>query len=473
MAEAGDSIVAGVSGGADSVCLLLILCSLSRKLDLQLAVVHVDHGIRQEAVEDAAYVRQLCEEMKVPFFLVKKDVPRYAAARHLSLEEAGRQIRYQAFREAAKKLNGRGAVKIAVAHNANDRAETMLFHLFRGTGLTGLGSIRPVRDGIIRPLLGLQRTEIEAYLEEEGRAYCKDKTNEEDTYTRNRIRRHMIPFAEKEVCTGAVLHMCNTADLLGETELYIRGQTGKAYKRCCIWEEDREIVLAVDRLLEEEPFLQGRILLLALEQLVEGRKDVASVHLRGIEKLLEKSGSSQFSLPHGLTVYKEYNRLILRGKKEENQEAVSPNVSLLMSGTNVPLLIPGIQQISGVGAVETKLIERADVDTEGLGIEEWCRKSEFISVKSCTKWFDYDKITRSLVFRTRETGDYLIINAELSRKSLKKYMIEKKIPKSRRGSIYVLADGANILWIPGYRISEYYKVTEETRHILQIQIGGK
>ena len=194
MAEAGDSIVAGVSGGADSVCLLLILCSLSRKLDLQLAVVHVDHGIRQEAVEDAAYVRQLCEEMKVPFFLVKKDVPRYAAARHLSLEEAGRQIRYQAFREAAKKLNGRGAVKIAVAHNANDRAETMLFHLFRGTGLTGLGSIRPVRDGIIRPLLGLQRTEIEAYLEEEGRAYCKDKTNEEDTYTRNRIRRQPKSF---------------------------------------------------------------------------------------------------------------------------------------------------------------------------------------------------------------------------------------------------------------------------------------
>ncbi|MCI6552719.1 MAG: tRNA lysidine(34) synthetase TilS [Lachnospiraceae bacterium] len=465
MLASRDHVVVGVSGGADSVCLLLMLCELSRRLELKLTAVHVNHGIRKEAAEDGEYVKELCEEKGVPFILVEEDVRGWAARSHLSEEEAGRYVRYRAFREVLKGQGSTGAGKVAVAHNANDRAETMLFHLFRGTGLTGLGSIRPVRGNIIRPLLCLKREEIEEYLEEAGRGFCRDRTNEEDTYTRNRIRRHILPFAEKKVCRGAVSHMCETADMLAEADQYIQGQAEKAYRSCCIREEKDEIVLAAGRLQEEDAFLHGRILLLCLEKLSEGRKDITSSHISAIEGLLSKTGSSEISLPYGLKAVKEYDHLILcRANRERKADAAWP-------GAVVPP-IPGRAEIPGLGTVEFSLLTRAELDIGEMGIEEWCIKSQFLSEKSCTKWFDYDKITRSLAFRTREPGDYLTINSNYARKSLKSYMIDRKIPKSERGGIYVLAEGMHILWVPGYRISEYYKITENTKHILQVQIGG-
>ena len=193
----GDTVVAGVSGGADSLCLLFMLKEFAKEMPLQLAVVHVNHGIREEATEDAAYVKQICEELDVPFFLKEADVEGIAKSQGISTEEAGRNVRYEAFSEVLGEHFTAG--KIAVAHNANDRAETMLFHLFRGTGLTGLSGIKPVRGQIIRPLLCLSREEIEQYLVKKEIAFCIDRTNNEDTYTRNKIRHHILPFAEENI----------------------------------------------------------------------------------------------------------------------------------------------------------------------------------------------------------------------------------------------------------------------------------
>lgn len=142
----------------------------------------------------------------------------------ISEEEAGRRTRYEAFEKAAKEW---GATKIAVAHNSNDRSETQLFHLFRGSGIRGLASILPVRDRIIRPLLCLERWEIEKFLQQRGIVYCKDATNEEDDYTRNRIRHHILPYAEQNIVKGCVAHMNQTAELLAETEDYLELQTKK------------------------------------------------------------------------------------------------------------------------------------------------------------------------------------------------------------------------------------------------------
>ena len=220
----GDIVVAGVSGGADSLCLLFMLKELAEEIPLQLAVVHVNHGIRKEAEEDAAYVEQICKGLNVPFFLKEADVEAIAKSQGISTEEAGRNVRYEAFSEVLTQFT-EGELhtfskkgKIAVAHTANDRAETMLFHLFRGTGLTGLSGIKPVRDRVIRPLLCLDREEIERYLEKKEIAFCIDRTNNEDTYTRNKIRHHILPFAEKNICTGTVSHMNKTAEMLLETE---------------------------------------------------------------------------------------------------------------------------------------------------------------------------------------------------------------------------------------------------------------
>ena len=197
MAGPGSRIVVGVPGGADSICLLPVLALLAPSFQWKLAVVHVNHLIRREAGEDAAYVEETCRQLGVSFYLTEVDVEALAKSRGLSVEEAGRQVRYRAFYEAAESF---GADRIAVAHNRNDRAETLLFHMFRGTGLDGMASIRPVRDNIIRPLLCVGREEIEQWLREKNIRWCIDKSNDTDTYTRNKIRRHILPFAREEIC---------------------------------------------------------------------------------------------------------------------------------------------------------------------------------------------------------------------------------------------------------------------------------
>ncbi|NLL76826.1 MAG: tRNA lysidine(34) synthetase TilS [Clostridiales bacterium] len=462
----GDTVVVGVSGGADSVCLLLMLYELANEIPLKLLVVHINHGIREEAKKDAAYVEKLCKERNLPFYLIEENVKEYAKREKLSEEEAGRKVRYQAFARVLEKQSGNKTAdskiadsKIAIAHNASDRVETMLFHLFRGTGLSGVSGIKPVRDNIIRPLLCLKREEIEEYLSDKQVSFCIDHTNLEDTYTRNRIRNHILPFAEREICYGAVSHMWEAADMLLDTEEYISKQARRIYEECRLQEEETykryslRIVLRTDELLAQEPFMQKQVLLKCLEEITEGRKDITSVHIEEIRKLLDRQGSKQVSLPYGLTAVKEYDRLILydANSGKNGSQAEKKAEPILIS-------IPGTVNVPGLGELEFSVFSY--------------EKTQIIPEKSYTKWFDYDRITKSLLFRTRETGDYLTINKDLSKKTLKNYMIEEKIPKSKRGELYVLADGSHILWVPGYRISQYYKVTEYTKSILQVQLRG-
>lgn len=516
----GDTVIAGVSGGADSVCLFLMLAELMKEIEFRLVVVHVNHGIRAEAVQEAEFVRQLCEDRKIPFILVEENIKEYARTERISEEEAGRKVRYRAFEEAVKKYAGnnlshgnnpsRGnrlsAGKIAVAHNANDRAETMLFHLFRGTGLAGAGGIRPVRDNIIRPILCLQRREIEEYLREKQMTFCIDRTNLEDTYTRNRIRNHILPYAEKEICQGAVGHMCETADILLETESYIAEQTKKAYANCILGENEDSLVLDVNRIKEETPFIRKQIILKALERLTQKRKDITSLHIKAILELFDKNGTKETMLPYGLTVRKEYNRLILQEKSMTEATvgtvtgtgaeatagmtpgAITETAADAATGTtieadgkkNVQIWVPDELEegrlyemmIPGLGIADIALYSKEASRDNDVNPWNFLEKSKDIPEKTCTKWFDYDRITKSLIFRTRETGDYLTINKNMSKKTLKDYMIGEKIPKYLRGSLYILTDGSHVLWVPGYRISEYYKITEDTKRILQVQLRG-
>lgn len=486
MITPGDTIVVGVSGGADSVCLLLVLYELAEEMQLRLIGVHVNHGIRKEEADaDAAYAGRLCEERGIPFVLVQEDVRAYAGREHLSEEEAGRKVRYRAFEEVlsgyteragSRELSGRDSPrgKIAVAHNANDRVETMLFHLFRGTGLSGMSGIKPVRGHIIRPVLCLERGEIEEYLRERQIPFCIDRTNMEDTYTRNRIRNHIFPYVEKEVCHNAVGHMWETADMLAETASYIRRQAREAYARCMAAGEEcgegrlKRLEFDAGALLAEDPFIRRQVLLFGLEQVTEGRKDISAVHVKEMEKLLVKGGSKQLSLPYGLAVRKEplkgYSRLILY--KEADEKAGTEKKA------GIEAQVPGEVEVPGLGRVVLTLLESGKVPPESGLADFFGGESQFIPQKSYTKWFDYDRITKSLMFRTREKGDYFAIHGNQSRKKLKDYMIDEKIPRNRREEIYVLADGSHILWVPGYRISEYYKITKETKHILQVQSGG-
>ena len=205
MIREGETVIVGVSGGADSVCLLFVLKKYQELHPFTMEVVHVEHGIRgQESLEDAGFVKELCDRLKVPFHLEQKDVKALAAQEGLSVEEAGRMARYAAFEEWRQKTGG---CAIAVAHHANDQAETILWNLIRGSGVRGMSGIQPVNGYVIRPLLGCTREEIEAWLREQQICYRTDRTNLEDTYTRNKLRLKVLHYLEQECNPRACAHI--------------------------------------------------------------------------------------------------------------------------------------------------------------------------------------------------------------------------------------------------------------------------
>lgn len=457
MISEGDTVLAGVSGGADSVCMLFILWKLQKEMPFHLVAVHVHHGVREDAQRDADHVKELCRKWDIPFFLKKVDMAGYAKKMGLSPEEAGRVLRYQAFEEV---LAEESTYKIAVAHNQNDRAETMLFHLFRGSGLRGLGSIRPVREKVIRPLLCLGREEIETYLSENGLVFCVDSTNEEDLYTRNKIRHHILAYAEENICSNAAAHIGEAAEILAQTDDFIKKQTTLAYDRCAVFQKEGDMIIDLTAFRKEDSFLQKMVLLRCMEQLTPHRKDITKEHIDALMQLMQKDGSREIALPYGLYVYKEYGRLIMR-KEEKRRDAVRGKELQEEKALQLSVTVPGEMTVPGLGKISFQFVpEEAFFYKKGKNIPE----------KTYTKWFDYDKITTVLVFRTRETGDYLTIDSALRKKTIKEYMINEKIPKMQRERIYLLADGPHILWIPGYRISQYYKVNENTKRILQVQL---
>lgn len=481
MLSAGDTVVAGVSGGADSVCLLLLLSALRREVPFDLLAVHINHKIRKEAGEDAAFTEDLCKRLAVPFFLVEEEVKVLAEAEGISDEEAGRQVRYRAF-EAVLKENAPGAVeggqaKIAVAHNLNDRAETMLFHLFRGSGLSGLGSIRPVkkRDSgitVIRPLLGVKRSEIEAYLTEKGTNWCIDSTNEEDTYTRNRIRHHILPFAEKEISRGAIANMGRAADILAETEDFVQKETARAYTDCAMETVDAtKIIFTIGQFLSYHPFLQKQMLLHGLAKLTPAKKDITAVHIEDMHSLFEKEGNRAIHLPYGLLARREYDKVIVEKRRDGKGACEDFKVGEEESREEDFLALPLSVTLPRPG--EDPLTVRLS-DSESLEFSVFSyEKTMNIPQNQYTKWFDYGKMSKSLKVRTRQTGDYFTFNAAMGKKSLQDYLVEEKIPKQKRDRIPLLADESQIVWIIGYRIGFYYKVDSRTRYILQVRFRGE
>lgn len=477
----GDFVAAGVSGGADSVCLLYLLQRLQKDIPYRLIVVHVNHGVRREAAEDAAYVESLCEKLEVPCYLKEVDMYGYARLHKLSPEEAGRVLRYQAFQEVLDQQGDGTCGKIAVAHNANDRAETMLFHMFRGSGLEGLGSIRPVRDLVIRPVLCLTREEIEDYLAMRKITYCQDGSNEEDTYARNRIRHHILPYAEEQICTRAVPHMNELADILMETEAYLSRETKRLFKVYAGRAAAREVArrdqmgdkeagicqclrIWGEGLLAEEPIMVKRVLLYALEWMTPHRKDITGQHITDLVELLHKGGSKELSLPHGIKAYKEYEILILQRETESD-----PVQNKLCTERESFVIEPPVEiQIPDMGIFSFTLLDKDLLPQEQV----FAQIGQNIPQNRYTKWFDYDKITTSLLLRTRKTGDYLTIDKAFHKQSLKQYMINEKIPKMQRDSMHILAEGQHVLWVPDYRTSQYYRVDQSTKCILQVQLRG-
>ena len=443
-------MIVALSGGADSVCLLTVLKQLATP-EFLLRAVHVHHGIRgAEADRDEAFAQKLCESLSVPLCVAYCHVPAYAAEHGLSEEEAGRILRYQVLEKEAGKweqeLPAGSRVKIALAHHRDDNAETILHHLLRGSGLTGLAGIRPVQGRRIRPLLCVGREEIRAYLEAGHISWCEDSTNQSPDYTRNRIRSQVLPLLKTAVNEQAEEHILQAGQIIGQADAYLRQQAEEIWQEAVCGREEDLAAIPLTAFARQPEILKTYLIRHMLDQLHPGWKDISSRHFTAIAELAGKPVGSRLDLPGGLMARTGYETLEIVRKMER--------------GVSVKTESGADGEIHGRQTVPE------------LHMTVFSRqKDQEIPKNQYTKWFDYDKIKGTLSVRTRRTGDYLILPSGGS-KTIARYMIDEKIPKEKREKILLLAEGSHVLWVVGFRISEYYKIEEHTENILQVTCDG-
>lgn len=447
MLRTGDNILVGVSGGADSVCLLFVLLEIRKQIPFELFVLHINHQLRgKEADEDERFVRQICLEQNLKFAAVCCDVGKLAAEQGISTEEAGRNVRYQLFEQYGEQWK---CSKIAVAHHQNDSAETILLNLFRGSGLKGLAGIEPVRGKIIRPLLCIGRQEIEAYLKEQKLAYRTDSSNLHDDYTRNKIRNQILPYASAEINSGSIRHIIQSGNFIREADDYFEKASQKIFKEYAV-KKGKVVILSLECMENTEPLIISYVIRKCVRAVRDNLKDISNIHIEEAHRLSHAGTGKRICIPHGIVIEKSYNRLIFRGEEDISNRA-------------------------GDWLVEIHPPCKIEIDKQGISLDcsiKKYKKNEIIPSKAYTKWFDYDRIDSALQIRYRKTGDYLTINSAGGRKKLKDYFIDQKIEKNRRNDILLIAKGPEIIWVIGYRINEDYKVTEDTKRILEIRING-
>lgn len=468
MVRPGDGILVGLSGGADSVGLLLVLWKLRETLQISLRALHVHHGLRgAEADRDAAFSRALCERLGVPFYEYRIDAAEEARRQKCSVEEAGRLARYRLYEETArawenemrqKEMCGREPVRqvhIATAHHADDNAETVLFNLFRGSGLTGLSGIAPVRGRIIRPLLWAQRSEIQAWLRQQGQAWVEDSTNRESEYSRNWLRNELIPSVKERLNAQAVRHIDQAGRHIRQADAYLEEVAEKWVQK---YAPDGKT--DVKTLAEQAEIVQGYIVRHLFLKSKMPLKDVTEAHVEAVRGLLYRQTGKSVSLPHGFRAVNTYGILeIYPDRQKKPQEAVGGTCTFSVRALGHP--------------GEEKEVSRPGTQNENLlqiRTFPWENRDEFPK-NQYTKWFDYDKIKGTLSLRHRQPGDYLTLPSG-GRKTLKSWMIDEKIPRQEREEIWLLAEEKHILWIVGHRISAYYKITEQTKTILEVEFNG-
>ena len=440
-----DCVITGVSGGADSVCLLFVLLELQKEIGFRMVAVHVNHGLRgQEADEDEAYVRQLCEEHGVLYETYFRNVELIAKNRKQSTEEAGREIRRACLEQALSKHEG---TKIALAHHQDDNAETFLLNLARGTGLRGLGGIRPVKGNIIRPLLCVRRCDIEEYLKENNIMYRTDSTNQSDVYTRNRIRNHILPYMEESLNVKTVDHMNETMEQLRQVQEYLDEQA-EIFRQQCVRETETGYLIMQEAYTEVPKVIRPMLLRKVMVDVCGKEKDLEAIHLRQLQELFDKQTGRRVDLPYGMEACRIYAGVELGLKKEE--AAYEKEVCWDMEE-------PELHFSWGQRKVRCRIVDKTEMAAEA-------------DQKNHTKRFDCDIINHMVCFRTRRQGDYITIRPDGGTQKLKSFFINEKIPQKQRDKLLIVADGNHVLWIEGYRVNPVFQVTEHTKRVLEINI---
>ena len=462
MVNSQDKIVIGVSGGADSVCLLFALKNLMKELIFTLVVAHVNHGLRgEEACRDERFVKGLSEELDLPCYTTRVDVGGVARKEKLSIEEAGRILRREFFQKVKEKT---GSNKIALAHHINDNVETLLMNLARGSGLRGVAGMKPVNGEYIRPLLCLTRNEIEEELKEKGISFCIDETNKDNAFMRNRIRNVTIPDLEK-LNPKAVLHMDETMNHLREVEEFIDERVMEELSKV-VDRQDTEVTIRCE-ITTFPTVIQKGIIKKIIEEISQQSQNIGGIHMKQIQELFSKQVGRSLDLPYGLVVSRDYVGVTIH-KKDKRRISEEEKVSKVDEKTpevsndapeKVAINIPGITKIPAFNlTIECRFIS----DEEKISYQP--------SHSLYTKSIDYDIMKSGLSLRAREPGDMITVDKKGSRQKLKSYFINEKVPSKKRENIPLLVEDKEVVWIIGYRMNMKYQLGPNTKTILEVKI---
>lgn len=415
MIKKGDNITAALSGGADSVCLLMVLKELSECWDFTLDAIHINHCIRgEESNRDENFCRDLCKKMGIPIAVIRADVPAAAAKSKKSLEETARDIRYETFRKHAGKIG-----KIATAHTLSDNAETVILNLTRGTGLKGLCGIPPVRDNIIRPLIDVTRQQVEDYLKEKNQEFVTDSTNLSNDYTRNRIRHNVIPELLK-INGGFYKTFSAGQKILKEENSLISDYAESAYKKC---------LNASDKLsgLDKYPdAVKKRIVSMFLN---DNNLPVSYDKINSVSSLSAKNGKIN----------------ILKGIYINSKNGV----------------ITVNREIEKITEVQVPLkIGRNFIFKNKVLIAEENKKGDLL--------IDLDKICGTIILRNRRYGDKIKLSGRNFTSSVKK-LLNENIPSEKRPFIHFLSDDLGLIYVEKIGVADRVKVTGESIRILSVK----
>jgi tRNA(Ile)-lysidine synthase len=444
MIEPGSGVLCGISGGPDSVAMLFILNDLKSELDFRLSVAHLDHALRPESARDAEFVRELADGLGVESRAKRVDVRSFAARKKISVEEAGRKARYSFFEEQRIAV---GALSIATGHQRNDSLETFFLRVFRGSTLTGLGGIAPIRGRIIRPLIESGREEIVGFLRENNIPFLNDPTNLNSDTDRNFVRNQLIPtICRRFPDFEAPLE--RTMDLVRQEELFLDGLSKDAYARTLTHEEPGEIVV-IAGLSREPDVIAARVLLAALFKLSGPGVRWGRSHLDAVMKVLRGTNpSARLDLASGIKVSREYDRLVLSAEDPH----IPPEESEIVVHAPGEVTVPAAKSV-----MEFRIVDRI---SDSVPIPEGLTSTVF----------DADEIPFPLHVRSPRPGDRFSPWGMQGTRKLKKLLIDLKIPAKERHKIPILVKGDEILWIPHIRRGRAAPVTERTRRLLEVSV---
>ncbi|MCO6474191.1 MAG: tRNA lysidine(34) synthetase TilS [Melioribacteraceae bacterium] len=430
--EKGEHLLVSLSGGADSVFALLFLNKFKSYFDVNLSAFHLNHLLRgKDAEADEQFCFELCCSLSIPIYSARKRVKHFAAKNKLSLEEAGREIRYEELERIRKKIK---ADKIVTAHNSDDNSETILLNLFKGTGLQGLKGIPIKRGSIIRPFLSLEKIEITNYLENNNIPYRNDLTNFEENFTRNLIRHKILLLAKEHINPSVNTSLFNLSEKVSQIEEELLKQN---FKDICKV-KNSDLVIDVKSSGELNETLFGEMVKKKLRQ--NFSYIVNTINNRKLFRLIDNQKGTKIELGNGIEALRERDEIIIRKTKKE--KPIYKNIKINSSASTPK------------GKLTIRVIESIDED--------------FADKEKNVEYVSGNNLSDLFILRNWKNGDKFIPLGMKGFKKISDFLNDEKVRASEKSEILVLENNGNIIWVVGLRIDDRVKITNNTKRKIEL-----